>query len=187
MTPWLPLISSLIIASVTLFGVRINNRTNRTAIFVAEEREYRKWQRETVLRQCTDAVETALTAEDAYRHWLKDSARDLDELRAMTFEYSRKLCTNASVLEMLNAHKVAGMCTSLQQLVWSLWESGEDLVDKHFPYDTAGFFDELVNIDEIRCALVQFANAEVHGTGRDSGDEISPMRARFLRAHRPSE
>ncbi|MBF6300196.1 hypothetical protein IU459_22000 [Nocardia amamiensis] len=58
MTSWLPLISSLVIASVTLFGIRINNRTNKAAIAAADEREYRKWQRETVLRQCAEAVES---------------------------------------------------------------------------------------------------------------------------------
>lgn len=47
-TPWLPLISSLVIATVTLTGIRINNRTNRAAIAATDVREFQKWQRGSI-------------------------------------------------------------------------------------------------------------------------------------------
>ncbi|MFI6369240.1 hypothetical protein ACIBG0_41855 [Nocardia sp. NPDC050630] len=185
MTPWLPLISSLVIASVTLFGIRVNNRTNSAAIAAADEREYRKWQRETVLRQCAEAIETAMIAEHAYDHWLMGSAKDLGELKAMMLEYWRKLGANAAMLKMLNANAVADKCTHLQQFVWNVWESGEELVEQHSPDAFQDILGDLININETRCALVQLANAEVHQIGqRDSGNEITSMRERFLRARR---
>ncbi|MFD9992061.1 hypothetical protein ACFWXT_29575, partial [Bacillus cereus] len=87
MTPWLPLISSLVIASVTTFGILINNHTNRRAITAADERnqetinaaqsnvqlantaagdrEHDKWRREATLGAVSAILDVTTAMNDA--------------------------------------------------------------------------------------------------------------------------
>ncbi|MEU1981962.1 hypothetical protein [Nocardia sp. NPDC019395] len=119
MTSWLPLIGSLLIASVTLIGITINNRTNNLAIAAAEEREHRKWQREAVLRLCGEAVETALHAQADYDRLVYDILDEVqeDELRKLVEDHARKLGATAAMLHMLNARLVGDASAKLQAAV----------------------------------------------------------------------
>lgn len=126
-TTWLPLISAIVIASVTFAGIRINNRTNRAAITAADEREYAKWKRETVLRLCSEAVETALHAQGDFTRLafeLTSEAKAADLVEAIN-GYGRKLGANAAALHMLNVPKIGDACLELRTalttrtFVWS--------------------------------------------------------------------
>ncbi|MFI5537543.1 hypothetical protein ACIA5H_14230 [Nocardia sp. NPDC051900] len=197
MTPWLPLISSLVIASVTLVGVRINNRTNRAAIAAADEREYRKWQRETVLRQCAEATETALLAHDEYHNLyllgIKAGRGEVSaaagELVAATDEYIRKLGANIAVLNMLNARKTAEQCKEMQSIVIDMYYTARNLAEDSSRGklwgELDGYLDTMAKLPE---QFAQVANTEMHRLGQsDPGQRINPIRARFRRALRADE
>ncbi|MFI6368913.1 hypothetical protein ACIBG0_40080 [Nocardia sp. NPDC050630] len=186
MTSWLPLISALVIASVTLVGIRINNRTNRAAIVASDEREYRKWQREMVLRQCGEAIETALHVHDEYWRTLTDrSDKDADEIRATMDEHVAKLGVNVAMLRMLNARTVAKPCDELRDVAVALWESCESAKNGD-PSNHVG--DLIEDLYRLRHQLAETASAELHTLGRTDGtQEISPIRARFLRARHSGE
>lgn len=181
-TPWLPLISSLVVASVALVGIRINNRTNQDAIAAANEREYRKWLRETVLKQCCEAIDTALSASDSFHDWyLSSDGTDVSPYDAAVFGYARKLSANAATLEILNAPTIAAQCNQIQDtLIYVLEALEADDLEKlqegqsHLTHD--------------RVELTQLANAELHKLGHPASDQpIKPNRVRFRRALRADE
>ncbi|MGY2036605.1 hypothetical protein ACW9HF_15090 [Nocardia gipuzkoensis] len=184
MTSWLPLISSLVIASVTFFGIRINNRTNLAAIAAADEREYRKWQRETVLRQCGEAIETALQADHDYWHvQVRRSTKNQVELKAATEAYWRKL---VAMLRMLDADGIAESCRALQGHLYDAFhwadlglEDAENLDSERFEL---AFEKDLDQLEELRQSLERAASAELRRLGRPGEKpRDSPFRTRFLR------
>ncbi|MET7772405.1 hypothetical protein [Nocardia sp. NPDC005366] len=120
MTPWLPLISSLVIASVTIVGIRINNRTNRAAIAAADDREYSKWQRETLLRLCSEAIESALNAQgDLTQFTMVPSPDDDASIKNALKEidgHARKIGAITPALYMLGADEVGDECLALRAM-----------------------------------------------------------------------
>jgi hypothetical protein len=176
-TAWLPLISSLLVASVTLVGIRVNNRTNQKAILAADTREHHKWLRETALRQCGEAIQTALLAADEFLEWsIERSGKDLGQLRVATQEFSRKLGANISVLHMLDARKSAGHCNEMREMLVSILEEAE-ILDKAESRRKSELFEQVGYLDELREELPHLMNAEFQQLGRSKSPQgIKPTR-----------
>ncbi|MEV6427293.1 hypothetical protein [Nocardia sp. NPDC051463] len=105
MTPWLPLLSSLVVAGVALIGVVINNRTNRGAIAAADERNqvilaaaqrtveltnsaaeqrgHETWRRETILTTVSSVLAVATEVRQqlsACHRWNVGGGEDIDRI-----------------------------------------------------------------------------------------------------------
>jgi hypothetical protein len=104
-TPWLPLISSLVVAGVALIGILTNNRTNRDAITAADERnqviltaaqrsveltnsaaehrEHETWRREAILTTVSSVLAVATEVRQqlsACHRWNVQSVEDIDSI-----------------------------------------------------------------------------------------------------------
>ncbi|MVU79489.1 hypothetical protein GPX89_19850 [Nocardia sp. ET3-3] len=179
MTVWLPLISSLVVATVTLIGIRINNRTNRAAIAAADEREYRKWQREMILRQCSEVIETATAAHDMYWRAFDDPLITAAQLKSMTDEYMNKISTNVAVLKMLNAPTISASCSTVIDVLAELWESTED--DDW----NSGLTHTIDRLKASYGEVAQVASVEIHQLSLSiKADLTRPIRQRLGRFHR---
>ncbi|GAB2651206.1 hypothetical protein [Nocardia goodfellowii] len=193
MTPWLPLVSSLVVASVTLIGIRINNRTNRAAIAATDVREFRKWQRETVLRQCVEALETAHVAHDEFHNiWSRLSKPSMAELRGKTDEFYRKLSLSATTLEMLDAPAVSVICHDLRFQIGETQSASWFVLDHpDLEYDDLNLDDLERNVnllDGLVDRLAAAAHDEFERLARaDHPARATPIRARFLRGHRSND
>ncbi|MFC9871721.1 hypothetical protein [Nocardia salmonicida] len=190
MTPWLPLISSLVIATVTLTGIRINNRTNRAAIAATDVREFRKWQRETILRQCVEAIETAHVAHDEFHNiWTRLSKPSVAELRGKTDEFDRKLSLSATTLKMLDAPSVSAVCRQLRSQIGETQSASWYVLDHpDLEYNDPNLDDLEKNVD-LLAGLVDRVAAAAHEEFERLALTDQPARAiaiqpRFLRARR---
>ena len=57
--PWIPFLASMVVASVTLVGIWINNATNRAAIAAADARAREDWRRQAVREVATEMLTEA--------------------------------------------------------------------------------------------------------------------------------
>ncbi|MFC9892127.1 hypothetical protein ACFVMC_00395 [Nocardia sp. NPDC127579] len=193
MTPWLPLISSLVIASVTLIGIRINNQTNRAAIAAADVREFRKWQRETVLRQCAEALETAHVAHDEFHNiWTRLSKPSIAELRGETDEFYRKLLLSATTLEMLDAPGVSRVCRELRDQIGETQSASWYVLDHpELDYDDPHLDELEENVDQLDALvgrLAAVAHEEFQRLARAARlEQATPIRRRFLHVRRAAD
>ncbi|WP_433681895.1 hypothetical protein [Nocardia sp. CA-119907] len=154
---------------MTLVGIGINNRTNRAAISAADEREYRKWRREMVLRQGSEALETVLLASDTLSDVLTGysySGKTLDDFVDTIYECERKLDAIGATLDMLDAHAVAKACGEIKiqmmdaldpaREVWSLREA------RKMPIDDRPLETYVGILYRFRDQLSHVVNAELH-------------------------
>ncbi|MFJ1460885.1 hypothetical protein [Nocardia sp. N2S4-5] len=114
---WLPLASSLVIASAAYTGVIVSNRTNLRAITAADAREHTKWRRETLLRLSSEAVEHALTVQACYTKLvhlpLPPDPTVFDKIRDESRNAEIALNGTAAALGMLGAAKASTACGDL--------------------------------------------------------------------------
>lgn len=129
---WLPLITAMIIASVALVGVVVSNRTNRRAIEAADERsrtelresrdrDFRSWQRDTLLRLGDEVVEAAIDAYDEYSKAIALGPRwgqeDFQASMEIIDARSRKIGANVARLRLIGAHQTADRCVALRSAI----------------------------------------------------------------------
>ncbi|MFE3196252.1 hypothetical protein ACFXHA_45155 [Nocardia sp. NPDC059240] len=194
MAQWLPLFSSLVIASVTLLGIRIANRTNRAAISAADGREHLKWQREQILKLCGESVECAYNGQIAYGRMIynpEDSERLAGALSIL--ERGGSIEANAGMLQMLNAPSVSAACRELadafndDDLIAAVREiveadEGEDPLQSQMPGALTKVENAFEAIEKARDNLIEAAAAELASLGQPGVLNSTP--GRFLRGRR---
>lgn len=125
--PWLPVLGSAIVAAAAVSGVAISNRTNRDAIRAADQRaeqdrrdartkDFKSWQRDTLLEISSSVVETALSVADEYSriaHSVKVDARE-----PVTFGEAARMGNKVGAaigkLLIMGEHELAGACRVLR-------------------------------------------------------------------------
>lgn len=119
---WLPFITAIVGSAVALFGVFWSNRTNRKAIDaadarakadrqIAHDRDFRLWQRDTLLRLADEVVGAAIEAHNEYTKMMA-LAHTLDEDGFNTLGTNidvagRKIAANIARLGLIGAHQTA--------------------------------------------------------------------------------
>ncbi|WP_159080077.1 hypothetical protein [Nocardia suismassiliense] len=139
MSAWLPLISALVIATVTTFGIVINNRANTRAITAADERnqttleaaqrnielsnsaadtrEHDKWRRDAVLESVSSILEVSEGILDALRRFearqlgSTEEETDFTDLRTRLWSVSN----SALKLQILSTHHLHRHTSQLQR------------------------------------------------------------------------
>jgi hypothetical protein len=189
---WLPFITAMIGSAVALFGVFWSNRTNRRAIDSADERarddrqdardlEFRKWQRDTLLRLSDEVVAAGLEAHDEYlklihlHHALTgDNAKEYFE----TIDaQSRRIAENIARMRLIGAHETAQRAVALRVAI-----NSRDLVQAVIDVATAGRNRVAFQLKGLEREQFETETAEAQKV-RDQGlDNITTTRAAFGQA-----
>jgi hypothetical protein len=132
--PLVGFLGSVIVAGAAFVGVVKNNRTNQRAIDAADERskdelkasrdrDFRNWQRDTLLRLSTEFVELVLQTQREY-----ERIADSDIPPAAWVPSRDKTLANIASLRMIGAAQAAELCFQMSDLVYSdLYESVRNL------------------------------------------------------------
>lgn len=129
LTLWLPFITAMVGSAVALFGVFWSNRTNRKAIDAADarakidrqdarDRDFRLWQRDTLLRLADEVVGAAIEAQDEYGKMIAlTSSLSQDDFQKMGEHIDRegrKIAANIARLGLIGAHETARKARNLR-------------------------------------------------------------------------
>ncbi|MCA4755256.1 hypothetical protein [Mycolicibacterium fortuitum] len=126
--PVLLFVASLVATGATLFGVLKSNKTNRNAIAAADsrantdraearDRDFRQWQRDTLVRLSSEVIESALDANASYNR-LAHSTKPLDENSADSIEAAgRRVAVGGLNLRLIGAHRAADQCVNLRNAI----------------------------------------------------------------------
>ena len=119
--------ASLVASGVAFFGIRASNRTNRAAIVAADDRattdraadrdkNFRTWQRDTLLRLSSEVIEAALNCEDDYRRigymptpMTLESADPIEQA-------GRRIGVCGLNMRLIGAHVAADRCRDLRSV-----------------------------------------------------------------------
>ncbi|OBH17052.1 hypothetical protein [Mycolicibacter sinensis] len=122
---WLPFITAIVGSLVALFGIFWSNRTNRQAIDAADarsnaelresrDRDFRVWQRDTLLQIGQEVVQAAIEAQDEYGKicalpddLTPDSIEPIDR-------HGRAVGAGTARLALIGAHDAAQRCRELR-------------------------------------------------------------------------
>lgn len=126
--PWLPVVGSAVVAAVAFIGVIVSNRTNRAAITASDERaqqdrhdartrDFRTWQRDTLLEIAAPVVQAALEGQEEYFR-IAYSAR-ANALDPATFDEVARLGgivgAATAKLMIVGAHDLADECRAVRK------------------------------------------------------------------------
>ncbi|MGW4119871.1 hypothetical protein [Nocardia sp. NPDC004711] len=105
---------------MTLFGIRLNNQTNRAAITASDRREHFKWQRDTILRLSGEALDAAARARSELNRLSLgeiESREDFLKFLERLVEQHHRLSLRADMLSMLDAGEIGLAYNELRDLV----------------------------------------------------------------------
>jgi hypothetical protein len=130
---WLPFITAMIGSVVALFGVFWSNRTNRKAIDAADtraqedrkeahDRDFRLWQRDTLLRLADEIVGAAIEADEEYGRWIALGSVHFDQegfqkCADVIAAQGRKIGANIARLHLIGAHEAGGRAADLRRAI----------------------------------------------------------------------
>jgi hypothetical protein len=115
-----------------LFGVFLSNRTNRKAIDaaddraredrrIAQDRDFRLWQRDTLLRLADEVVEAGIETQDEYAKLAgRGSLLTADEIHAaakIIDSEGRKIGANIARMRLIGAHEAADRAVVLRNAI----------------------------------------------------------------------
>lgn len=104
--------ASLVASGVAYFGTRKSNQTNQAAITAADNREFAKWRRETVLSLASEASTAALDLRNTLRQ--AGSVKPGEQIPSDTLELvgtsSRLLRDKEQHLRLIGATGLADLC-----------------------------------------------------------------------------
>lgn len=135
---------SLLASGVAFLGIRTSNATNRKAITAADnraradriearDRDFRTWQRDTLLRISSEAIEAALNCEDDYRRiGFMPSPMQLDSADPIE-QAGRRIGVCGLQLRLVGAHEAADRCRDLRSVSNSRALLGA-MLEFHRPY-----------------------------------------------------
>lgn len=129
---WRPFITAMVGSGVALFGVFWSNRTNRRAIEAADrravedrqterERDFRLWQRDTLLKLADEVVSAGLEAQSAYAKIVGIGSLqrpdDFSHFADAVDAEGRKIGANIARLRLIGAHETAQRAVALRNAI----------------------------------------------------------------------
>ncbi len=129
---WLPFVVAMLGSAVALFGVFWSNRTNRRAIDAADQRaredrqdardlEFRKWQRDTLLKLADQVVEAGIEAHDEYAKLASAGTllrnEDFNKGADIIDAQGRKIAANIARMRLIGAHETADRAADLRRAI----------------------------------------------------------------------
>jgi hypothetical protein len=132
LTLWLPFIIAMVGSAVALFGVFWSNRTNRKAFDaadkraeadrqMAQDRDFRLWQRDTLLRLADDVVAAGIEAHNEYGKMIalapSLSREDFKKMGELIDGEGRKIAANIARLGLIGAHETARRAVNLRSAI----------------------------------------------------------------------
>lgn len=129
--PALLFAASLIASGVAYVGVRRSNATNQAAITAADNRasadrveaqarDFRAWQRDTLLRLGAEAMQAAYAIQDEYRAiTYKATPESVTPHLAAIEAESKRLSASFATLRLIGAHEAAEKCRRVRKALGS--------------------------------------------------------------------
>jgi hypothetical protein len=126
--PFVGLVGALIVASAAFYGVVRSNRTNLEAIAAADRRsdtdreeqrarDFRLWQRDTLLRVGDEVVEAAAEAHEKYFEILTNGYEPSEKPLAEVDKSVRSINAKIARLQLMGAHEAATSCAELHRAI----------------------------------------------------------------------
>jgi hypothetical protein len=118
-TVWIPFLGSLVVAGisgiVTFLGIRRSNENNRLTIAAADDREIKKWHRETLIRLCEEATAVPRDIGLRYRdEALGAKAEKWSEYQTLNWASARRLGSLADSFAILCEDDVRTTCEAIR-------------------------------------------------------------------------
>jgi hypothetical protein len=130
--------ASLVASGVAYFGTRKSNETNQAAITAADNREFAKWRRETVLSLASEASTAALDLRNTLRQ--AGSVKSEKELPSEALDTvgtsSRLLRDKEQHLRLIGAIALADLCDGIFNAVEEAMEPLSGLGDAKARFET---------------------------------------------------
>jgi hypothetical protein len=129
---WLPFITAMVGSAVALFGIFWSNRTNRKAIEAADrrarddrksaqDRDFRLWQRDTLLRLADEVVAAGIEAHNEYAKMIgvgsSLTSDDFMKSGGIIDAEGRKIAANIARLRLIGAHETANRAVALRSAI----------------------------------------------------------------------
>ncbi|WP_218719472.1 hypothetical protein [Nocardia sp. MH4] len=174
---WLPVLGSVLVAGVALWGVVVSNRTNRDAIAAADERALMSWRRDEVLKVVLSVLETSddILQEFRYQHsWTAEYAKKDNELKRKT----DKLSLNYSSLELLAPGALPSRCKELHEALFNAREAVVNLQEvraRNMPELFESRVDAQTKEEDAKAARTNFIQAAQAKLG--TSDTFTPLTA----------
>lgn len=131
--PWLPVLGSTIVAAAAIVGIIKSNKTNRDAITAADDREFAKWRRETILKLSSEAATAALDISRDVRELITRKNREVDDEIRLALDRIelaiRRLPEIEEHLRLVGAVELADKCGLIATSLSAAWGPAVQCID----------------------------------------------------------
>lgn len=117
---WIPLLGSALVAIGAYYGIRKNSESNQKTIEASNEREYDKWQRETLIRLCEEASTAQRDIDRRYNREAVTTDSKWEAYQDSVWMSTRKLGSIADSFTILGADNLNDKCVAMQKAAYAV-------------------------------------------------------------------